>query len=99
VCGGKKLVQIVIRSISGRNRLVVGNIIPTIPEWRDEARVDPEGVASKTVDVLQLGNDAIDISDAVPIRVTERLGIDFVEDGITHPGRHGTLSAAAARMR
>ncbi len=80
---------ILVGPVAGGHLVVVGDVIACIAEGRLEERVDPDPVHAQALDVVQLLEDALQVADAVSVRVEERLRIDLVEHGLVEPGRAG----------
>ena len=80
--------RVVIGSVAGRNQLVISHIVSRVFEGGVEAGVDPEGIRAQVLDVIELLDDSLQIPDAVPVRIVEGLGVDFVEYRVIEPGRH-----------
>ena len=75
----KKSYGIFICPVAGRDLLVVAHVIARVFERGVIKRVDPERVASKFLNIVKLLNDADKVSDAVTVRVVERLGVNFIK--------------------
>lgn len=80
VCFVEEAAEILIGSIARSNRVVVCYIISCIAKRGQEEGVDPQRIAAKFTDVIQLFNNALEVADAIGIRVFEGLGIYLVED-------------------
>ena len=78
----KETEEVFICAVSRRHFLVVAHVVPRVFKWRVKARIDPERVAAEAFDVVQLLGNSVDISDPVPIRIAERLRINFIENRI-----------------
>ena len=80
--------QVFVGAVSFGGGVVVAHVVARVVERRIEAGVDPDRVAAKVLDVVELVDDALEIADAVAVRIVERLRIDFVENRIAEPGCH-----------
>ena len=67
--------------------------------------IDPQSVAAQGADVVQFFGDAVQIANAVPVGIPERLGIDLVEYRVlqllarhSSPPSSVVLRARAARV-
>ena len=78
--------QIGIGAVARRNFVEIADVITGIAKGRLEAWVQPDRIASERADVIELGNDARQIADAVAVGVEKALRIDFVEEGVGEPG-------------
>ena len=65
MCLVKKPDQVFIRPVSGRRFLVITDIITRVLERRVKARIDPERVKTELPDIIQPGNDPLEISDPI----------------------------------
>ena len=88
VCLFKQVNQVLIRSISGRCLLIVADVISGIVERRVEAGIDPQSIASKVFDVIQLRYNPLKISDTICVAVAEGLRVDLIKYSIFQPSRH-----------
>ena len=77
--------QIGIGAVARRDFVEIANVITGIAEGRLKARVQPDRIASERTDVIELGNDARQIADAVAVGVEKALRIDFIEEGVGEP--------------
>ena len=77
--------EILIGTVTGRDGVEVCHVIARITEGRLEAGVDPQRIAAKIADVIQLFDDALEVADAVGVGVVEGLGVDLVEDRVVEP--------------
>ena len=77
--------QIGIGAVARRDLVEIADVITGIAEGRLEARVQPDRIASERADVIELGNDARQIADAVAVGVEEALRIDFIKEGVGEP--------------
>ncbi len=66
----------------GRDRAVVGHVVPHVGEGRRVDRREPERVDSEVHEVVEPRLDAGQIADPVAVRVLERARIDLVDDGV-----------------
>ena len=72
--------KVLIRAVTRRDLVKIGDIIARITERRFVERVQPDRRKAHVVDVRQLLTNAVQIADAVSVRVVERLRIDVVKD-------------------
>ena len=79
---GKQILQILVCAITGCHGVIIRHIIARVPKGRQKAGIDPQGVEPQVFDVIQLANDAPEITDSVGVGVQEGLGIYFVKYGV-----------------
>ena len=98
VRGPEQLNEVVVGAVARRNQAIVGHVIARVAKRRKEARVQPQRIAAQLPDIVQLGRDARDIPDAVPVRVIETLRINLIENCVFQPLAHTdrVLSGPAA---
>lgn len=73
-------------SILGVDVLVVGDVISVVFVGRDENGRNPNDINAESLELVQLVDDAVDVSVTVVVGVFERLGIDLVDDGLLPEG-------------
>jgi hypothetical protein len=78
----KESVEILIGAVAGCYLLVIPYVIACILERRVIAGIDPDRIAAKALNIIELLYDTVDISDTVVIGVLEGLWIDFVENSV-----------------
>ena len=85
-----KAFQILVGAVARRHQQVVGHVVAGVHEGRREAWVEPDRVDAQPLQVVQVGDDAREVTDPVAVRVGERLWVDLVDDGVSEPvGRRG----------
>jgi hypothetical protein len=71
------------------------HVIAHIGEWAHVYRAEPDDIGAEVLDVVELAEDAREVTDAVAVGVKEGDGIDLVHDGGLPPGRrwrgHGSV--------
>ena len=87
--------QVGVRPVAGSHLVVVRYVVAGILEGRDEAGVDPYGIHAELAQIVELPNDAGDVTDAIAVRIVEALRVDLIEDGVFQPfrsrcGSHGS---------
>ena len=60
-------------------------VITRIAKGRVEHRVKPQGVGPEGGDVVEFGNDARQVADAVPVGIEEGLRVNLIENGGFEP--------------
>ena len=79
---------IVVGTIAGGDFVIVADVIARIVERRVEERVEPDGIHTEALHVIELADDTLQISDTITVGVAERLRINLVEYGILGPVGH-----------
>ena len=72
--------KVLHRAESGVNIAVIGHVVAVIALGRDEKRGHPDIVDAQRFEVIQLGGHAAQIAQSVAVRVTERLGINLIDN-------------------
>ena len=92
-----KLLQILHRAVARVNGTVVGHIIAVVALGRGEERRQPEIVNAQVGEIVQFRGDALQIAEAVTVRVHEGFRVNLVDNfifKIIH-GTHLTKSGNA----
>ena len=71
--------QIVVGAVARGDHGVIAYVVAPVLEGGIEARIDPQGVASQIVDIVETLNDARNVTDAIGIAVLEALRVDLVK--------------------
>jgi predicted LPLAT superfamily acyltransferase len=66
---------------------VRGDVVTIVAPWRGVERQQPEGIDPKLGDVVELGDQAGEITDAVVVRIEEGLDVHLVDDRVLVPQR------------
>jgi hypothetical protein len=69
--------------------LVVGDVVAEVHLGRRIHRRNPDGVDAEVLEIGQALGDAVQVADAIAVRVLEGAGIDLIEDGVLPPGGVG----------
>jgi hypothetical protein len=77
--------QVVVAAVAGRDPQVVGHVVAGVAERGGEARVEPDRVHAEPGQVVEPGQRAGEVADAVAVGVGERLRVDLVEHGLGQP--------------
>ena len=80
-----KPLHILNRAVRRINVLVVRNVVSHIHLWRIIHGTDPNGINTDGSDVVEFGNYAIEIANAVAVGVFEACGVDLVDDAVLPP--------------
>ena len=78
--GGDELLEVLHGSHGRVDGAVIGDVVSVVPARRGEEGIEPDVVYSQGGDVVDLLDDAAQISRAVTSGVAEGLGIDLVDD-------------------
>ncbi|OEI69691.1 trehalose synthase domain protein [Curtobacterium sp. ER1/6] len=79
--------EVVERAELRQDRAVVRDVVAAVAHRRLEERRQPDGVDAEPLEVVQLADDALDVPDAVAVRVDERADHALVEDRTLVPLR------------
>ena len=81
------------------NRGVVGDVVAEVDLRRRIHRRDPDGVDAEIFQVVEALGDAVEVADAVAVRILKTARIDFVDDRVLPPHvvctLHGLMNAAS----
>ena len=64
---------------------VVADVVAPVVERRRVDRVQPDRVDADRLEIVEMRGDAVEVADAVAVRIGERARIDLVEDGASPP--------------
>ena len=73
--------------------VVVTDVVAVVCHRRAVDRREPDDVHSKRGEVVEMGDDARDVADPVPVTVCERPRVDLIDDRTLPPRSHGRHSA------
>ena len=79
--------KIVERAELRMHVLIVGNVVAVVLERRGIEGHQPDGVDPEVPDVVELGGQALEIADAIVVRIEERLDVELVDDRVLVPER------------
>ena len=65
--------------------LVIRNVVAVVFVGRGVDGIEPNHIYAEAFDVIQFGNDALEIADAVTIAVFKTAGVNLVDDGFFPP--------------
>ncbi len=74
-------------AVVGVHGLVLGDVVAVVAPRRRIERQQPQGVDAQLGDVVQLADQAGEITDAIVVRVEERLDVQLVDDSVLVPQR------------
>ena len=78
LCLGNQLIHIVHRAEARVDIVIIGNIIALIRERRAVDRREPDDVDTELLEIIQFADNALQITDAVAVRVTEALRVNLI---------------------
>ena len=84
---GDELVEVGERAEERVDVRVVGDVVAVVDLRRGVEGRQPERVDAELLQVGQPGADALQVADAVPVRVLEAADVDLVEGGAPPPRR------------
>ena len=82
--------QVLVGAVARCGAVVVAHVVAGVVERGIEAGVDPDRVAAELADMVEPGDDAVEVADAVGVRVLERLRVDLIEHRVVEPSVHGS---------
>ena len=89
---GEQSVEVRHRAVLFENRPVVPDVVAVVLVGRVVQRVHPDDVHAQVVEVVQSFDDALDVPDAVAVRVVEALRVYLVDERLLPPGAVDVLS-------
>jgi len=84
---GDQSIEVRQCAVLGIDGLIVGDVITEVDLRRRVHGRDPDSIHAEVLEVVQALRDAVQIADAVAVRVLETARINLVNDGIVPPGR------------
>ena len=95
---GDKIVKVSHAAVERIDGGVVGDVIAVVDAGRGIHRRDPDGIDAEVVQIVEARRDALDIADAVAVRVLKAARVDFVDDSVTPPFRASGLRLCGGRL-
>ena len=77
--------HVVVGAVPRGDPQIVRDVVAGVAERRGEARVEPDRVDAQPGQVVEVRDDAGQVTDPVAVRVGERLRIDPVDDRVPQP--------------
>ena len=74
-------------AVIGVHRLVFGNVVPIVAAWRGIERQQPQGVHAQVGNVIELADQAGEVTDPVIVGIEERLDVQLIDDRVLVPER------------
>ena len=69
---------------------VVGDVVAEVRHGRWVDRRQPQAIHAEPLEVVQLRRDAVEVTNAIPVRVEEGSWVDLVDNGLMPPRGHGS---------
>ena len=82
---GNQRIGVGQRAEVGVDVAIVGDVVAAVEQRRGIPRADPDGVDAELGKIRQPRPNAVEIADAIPVRVGERAWVDLVDDCATPP--------------
>lgn len=82
---GDHLVELVEGADAGIHVAVVVHVVAAVRKLRGIEGAQPYGVNTEIGEVIDAGNDALQIADAVSICISKRAGVDLINHCLTPP--------------
>ena len=91
------------RAVVRMHAAIVGDVVAVVAPRRGIERQQPDRVDAEIGDVVELGDQARKVADAVVVRIEERLDVQLVDDRVLVPqrvlGQRGAIRRADGRRR
>lgn len=86
------------RAEVGMHVAVVADIVAPVFQWRRIDGAQPDRIDAEQYEILKMRGDAVEVADAVAIRIRKTARIDLVEDRVLPPiTRHRSPSVISPR--
>ena len=96
----EELLEIVEGAVGRIDVDVVGDVVAVVAQGRGEEREQPEAGDAEVLEVIEAGEQAGEVADAVAVGVLESADMELVDDGVLVPegigGAAGFLHACLA---
>ncbi len=87
VSGVKKGLKIFQRAIAGMHGEIVGDVVAVVAQRRSKKRQQPDAGDAELLQVVQLFQQALKISDAIVVGIFKRLDVQLINNGVFIPER------------
>jgi len=81
----EELLEVGDGAVGGIDVGVVGDVVAVVAEWRGEEGENPEAGDAKILEVVELGDEALEVADAVGVGVGEGADVQLVDDRVFVP--------------
>ena len=86
---GEEVLEVVEGAVAGVDVDVVGDVVAVVAEGRGEEGEEPEAGDAEILEVVEAGDEAGEVADAVAVGVLEGADVQLVDDGVFVPERIG----------
>jgi hypothetical protein len=93
--GVDELLEVLERAIGGIEGVVVGNVVPVVVLGRRKGWQQPDRCDAEILDVVELLDQAAEVTDAVGVVVVEGFDVQLVQNRVLVPERIGRAGKAA----
>src|SRR6185312_11222161 len=85
VGGVEELLEVVDGAVGGIDAVVVGDVVAVVAQGRGKKREQPEAGDAKLLQVIELGDETLKVTDAVAVGVGEGANVKLVDDRVFVP--------------
>ena len=85
----EELLEVVDGAVGGVDVDVVGDVVAVVAQGRGEEGQEPEAGDAEVLQVVELGDQALEVADAVGVGVGEGADVKLVDDRVFVPERVG----------
>ncbi len=89
VGGVEELLEVVERAVGGVDVDVVGDVVAVVAQGRGEEGQEPEAGDAEVLEVVEAGDQAGEVADAVAVGVLEGADVQLIDDRVFVPERVG----------
>ena len=82
---GNQLLHVFIGAESRINLVVILNIIALVGKRRKKAGRNPDNINSEFLQIIELFNNPLDVSNSIPLRILKTLRINLISDLLLPP--------------
>ena len=83
--GGEESFEVVDGAVAGVDIDVVGDVVAVVAERRGEEGEQPEAGDAEVLEVVEAGDEAGEVADAVAVGVLKGADVQLVDDGVFVP--------------
>src|SRR6266508_237374 len=85
LCVMREVDKVAERSVAPGHNVIIGNVVSVISIWTRLKGNEPDAGDPEDCKVLDATGEALEIADAVAVRVHERFDVEAVDDGVLVP--------------
>jgi hypothetical protein len=89
VGGVEKLLEVGEGAVGRVDVSVVGDVVAVVAQGRGHEGQDPEAGDAEVLEVVEAGDESLEVADAVVVGVGEGADVEFIDDGVFVPERVG----------